>query len=283
MQISNSVDLTPENFQKILVEESENKLIVVQFWSERSESCQGLMNTLERLAQEHTEHVLLAKVNCDQQQEIAMQFGIRSIPTVALVKNGQPVDGFAGVQDEAVIRDILNKHLPKPEDALFALAQQQVLEGVAEEAYSNILQAYQIAPERVDIKLLYADVLIALGKLNDADDILKTVKLVDQDSHFHSLVAKLELAKEAADSPEIKDLFRKLEVEPNNDEIKVRLAIQLHGAHRDEEALAMLFQVLQKDLAFQDAKKTFLDIIAALPSGDVLATQYRRKLYTLLY
>jgi putative thioredoxin len=107
------IDITPENFQQSLIDESLKRLVVVDFWSETCAPCKALMPVMEKLAQEHNGQFLLAKVNCDEHPAIAAQFGVRSLPTVALMKNGQPVDAFMGAQPESEIRQLLEKHLPK--------------------------------------------------------------------------------------------------------------------------------------------------------------------------
>ncbi len=104
------VDITVENFQQIIIEASQDKLVLIDFWADWCEPCKDLMPILEKLAGEYSQHLILAKVDCEAQQEVAAQFGIRSLPTVMVVQNGQPVDGFAGVQPEQQIREMLAKY-----------------------------------------------------------------------------------------------------------------------------------------------------------------------------
>lgn len=281
--MQNSVDITLENFQQVILQESQNKIVMVDFWADWCEPCKDLMPILDKLAAEYAEKLLLAKVNCDQQQEIAAQFGVRSLPTVMLVKDGQPIDGFAGVQPEAQIREMLDKHLPKPEDELFSQAAALVSEGDHAAAFNLAKQAHDLNSQRVDIKLLLADCYIENGQLAPARTLLETIGLADQDSYYQSLQGKIELAEQAAESPEIKALQARLQQEPDNQQLKVELAVQLHQANQPEEALELLLGVLSQQLDFGDAKKVTLDIINALPDGDPLKSKYRRKIYSLLY
>src|SRR5699024_10535887 len=92
-------DVTEQNLHEI-VEKSMTLPVVFYFWSAQSPHCQELTTTLEKLAAEYREQFILAKVNCDEQQMVAAQFGLRAIPTVYLLQNGQPVDGFQGPQPE---------------------------------------------------------------------------------------------------------------------------------------------------------------------------------------
>ena len=279
----NIVELTVENFQHIILEVSNQKLVMIDFWADWCQPCKDLMPILEKLAREYGDALVLAKVNCDEQQEIAAQFGVRNLPTVMLVQGAQPVDGFAGVQPESQIREMLAKYLPQPEDEFVQQAQAFVAEGNYQEAFPVARQAYVLAPDNIDVKYLYIDCLIETGSIPAAKTELESITLVDQDSRYHSLVSKLELIEQAAESPELKQLQAALEAEPDNLQVRVDLAVQLQQAHKVEEALEMLLSVLKKDLNFGDAKKTMLDMINALPDGEPLKSGFRRKVYSLLY
>lgn len=280
---SNIVHMTPENFQQIVLEESKNRIVMVDFWADWCEPCKTLMPILEQIAGEYPDDLLLAKVDCEEQQQISMQFGVRNLPTVILVKDGQPVDGFAGAQPEGEIRTLLEKHLPSVEDGLLASAGQFIAEGNYEEAFPLLKQVYDADPERLEVKFALIDAYLELGRLAQARELLETVLMADQDSTYQTLMGKLELAEKASQSPEILALEDAAEKNPEDMQIKVDLAVQYQQNNRQEEALAMLFKVVQRDLNFGGAKKLLLDTINALPEGDSLAGTYRRKLYSLLY
>lgn len=280
---SNSIELTLENFQQVILELSREKLIMVDFWADWCEPCKDLMPILDKLAGEYRDHLVLAKVDCDAQQEIAGQFGIRSLPTVMLVKDGQPIDGFAGVQTESQIRELLAKHLPNPEDEYIQQAAEFVGQGDYQAAFPLAKQAYDINPDNIDVKYLYIDCAIECGSVEQAKALLATITMVDQDSRYQALQGKIELAEQAAESPEIKALQAQLEANPDDLQLKIDLAVQLHQANKAEDALELLLSVLQKDLNFGDGKKMMLDIINALPDGEPLKSTYRRKVYSLLY
>lgn len=279
----NIVDITLENFQQIILEESKSKFILIDFWANNCEPCDELLPVLTRIAADHTDNMVFARVNCDEQQQIAAQFGIRSLPTVILVKDGQPVDGFAGPQPEPEIRALLEKHLPKAEDGLYMQAAELINAGDYQQAYPLIKQAYELNAERVDIKLVFADCAVEMGNIEQAKTLTDNIGLVDQDAYYQSILGKIQLAEQAAESPEIKALQAKLEENPDDLQLKVDLAVQLHQANQNEEALGLLYSVLVKDVNFADAKKTFLDMINALPDGEPLKSKYRRKIYSLLY
>ncbi|WNO59509.1 tetratricopeptide repeat protein [Rheinheimera sp. MMS21-TC3] len=276
------IDVSMNNAREVL-DASQHKLVLFQFWSARSEGCKQLTPILERIVQQYPQQLVLAKVDCDSQQDLAMQFGVQSLPTVMMIKEGKPVDGFAGVETEEAILAKLSAYLPKPEDSLLQQAEAYLAEQNYQEAYPFLKQALLLAPERVDIKLWLADTAVSLGQIPQAEMLLAEIKLADQDSLFKSVQAKIELAKEAADSPEIKALEANLAADPDNFSLKEQLAVQYQAVQRSEEALTLLLSILQQDLNFGASKKLYLDILAALPKGDSVATAYRRKLYSLLY
>lgn len=280
---NNIVTMTEENFQELILEVSKQKLLVVDFWADWCEPCKNLMPILEKLAGEYAQDMILVKVNCDEQQAIAAQFGVRNLPTVILVKDSQPIDGFAGVQPESEVRALLEKHLPKIEDGLFTEAQALLAQQQYDQAFPLLKQAHELSPERTDIKFLLIDTYIELGRIAQAKELLASIGLVDQDATYNALQSKIELAEKAAETPEILALQEALEKSPDDMQIKVDLAVQYQQANKSEEALTLLLAVLKKDLNFGEAKKIMIDILNALPDGDPLASQFRRQLYALLY
>jgi len=277
------IAITLENFQQIILEESKNKLVLVDFWADQVPESVELRDKLAVRLNGKEEHVLLASVDCQTQQQIAQQFGIQGLPTAILVKDGQPLDGLSGPQSDQAIDEFLNKFLPKAEDTLLNQARELISQGDVNQAFSIISQAYQLDNERADIKLVLAEVYIHTGKISEAEALLATILMVDQDSEYQAVMAKLELASQAADSPEIQALETQLSNDEGNVELQQQLAAQYSQVNRHEEALTLLFRLVQKDGSDQKSKELLLDILKAMPDGDPLVTKFRRKLYTLMY
>jgi len=278
------VDINESNLQQTL-EQSMSQPVLFYFWSERSQHCQQLTPLLDKLASDYAGQFILAKVDCDVEQRVAAQFGLRSIPTAFLFQEGQPVDGFQGPQTEETLRDFLQRFLPKAEDLKAAEAIALLQEGDHQGALPLLKDAWQLSQQRSDIGLTLAETYIVLNRSDDAEAVLATIPLQDRDSRYQGLVAQIALLKQAADTPEIKQLLQQVEQEPDNVELAVQLALQLHQVNRNEEALSLLMWHLKKDLGAANgtARKTLMDILAALGTGDALASQYRRQLYSLLY
>ncbi|MBN8432136.1 thioredoxin [Microbulbifer salipaludis] len=279
------VDVTAENAQQVLIEESMQRPVVVDVWADWCEPCKQLMPVLEKLANEYAGQFLLAKLNADTEQALAGQLGVRSLPTVMVLKDGQPVDGFAGAQPEQQIREMLDNYLPKAWELQYQQAQKLVGEGELDQALPLLRQAYGDSAERADIAKQYAAVLLEKNRVKDTEEVLGKILMADQDADYQQLMAQLELKQAAADSPEIKALQQALAENPDDSESAYKLAVQLSQADRHEEALEILLGLLRKDLGFADgaAKQAYLDIVKALGAGDPVATTYQRKLMTLMF
>ncbi|SFN36090.1 putative thioredoxin [Izhakiella capsodis] len=278
------INITESNLHQTL-EQSMQIPVLFYFWSARSQQCEQLTPVLERLAQEYAGQFILAKLDCDAEQMVASQFGLRAIPTVYLFQDGQPVDGFQGPQPEEAVRALLEKVLPKPEELKAQEALALIDEGKQLEALPLLKEAWQLSNQSSEIGFLLAETLIALNRSEEAEAVLKVVPLQDQDTRYQGLIAQIDLLKQAADTPEIQQLQQQLENQPENAELGSKLALQLHQVGRNEEALELLFSFLKKDLAAADgqARKMLQEILAALGTGDAVAAKYRRQLYSLLY
>ncbi|WP_310733497.1 MULTISPECIES: tetratricopeptide repeat protein [unclassified Colwellia] len=280
---TNAIEITLENFQQIILEESKSKLVLVDFWAAQVPESLELKDKLAIGLQGFEQYILYATVDCQTQQQIAQQFGIQGLPTAILVKDGQPLDGLTGPQDDDNIKEFLANHLPKEEDLLLIQAQKLLADNNINDAFTVINSAYQLNSERADIKLMMADVYLQTGKISEAESLLTTILMVDQDSHYQALIAKLELASQAADSPEIKALEAQLVDDVDNIALQHQLVAQYSQVNRHEEALTLLFRLMQKDSSDAASKDLYLDVLKALPDGDPLANKFRRKLYTLMY
>lgn len=280
---SQSIALNIENFKQVVIDGSQEKIVVTYFWSPRSEESVQMLSDIEALCAQYAQNMSLATVNTDEQPEIVQQFGVQELPTTILIKNGQPVDGFPGVQNREQLQETFSKHLPPPEQELLEKAMLASQEGELQQAFTFAKQAYDINPESLDARLVLADLAVETGQLESAKTVLETIKLAEQDTRYQSVVGKLELAEKAAESPELLALQEELAQSPDDADLKIKVAIALQQAHKTEQALTLLFEVLAQDLNYGDAKKTTLDMINALPDGEPMKSKYRRKIYSLLY
>lgn len=278
------IDINETNLHQV-IEQSMNLPVMFYFWSPRSPHCQDFGTMLEKIANDYAGSFILAKVNCDEEQMIASQFGLKAIPTLYVLQNGRPVDGFEGPQPEEVVLEILSRVLPSPEEMKAAQAAELIAEGKTQEALPLLKEAHQLNPKNSEITLLLAETQIGLNLVDDAQTTLEAVPLQDKDSRYQGLIAQIELLKQAADTPEIQQLQDEFNQDPQNTTLAVQLALKLHEVNRNEEALEMLFGFLRTDLGAGDGavRKTMMDIMSAMGTGDAIASKYRRQVYSLLY
>lgn len=281
------VDITLENAQQYLIDESFNRPVVIDFWADWCAPCKNLMPILEKLANEYAGAFLLAKVNSDdpQTQMISAQFGVRSLPTVMIMKDGQPVDGFAGALPEVQVREVLAKYLPKPWAAPLSQGQALIAENNFTDALPLLRQAYEVSGQLASINLLIAQCHLELNRVDNAEAILSTIKLADQDALYEQLQSRIELMKQAAKTPELAALEAAHLQTPDDLQVRYELALQYHQESQHRPALEHLLYVLRKDRNFAagEARKTFNGILTALGKVDPLAIEFQRKLFTLLY
>lgn len=279
------VDISLENAQQYLIDESFTRPVVIDFWAEWCGPCKNLMPILEKLATEYAGAFLLAKVNADDQQMISSQFGVRSLPTVMVMKDGQPIDGFAGALPEVQVRELLSKHLPKPWETTLQQARELISQSQYLEALPLLRQAYEQSNQLAAVALLIAQCHLESNRIDNAEVVLAGIKMVDQDQFYQQLMAQLSLKKQAAKTPELEALEEAYARAPEDMQLRLQLALQYHQEAEHRLALEHLLEILRKDRNFAEgeARQSFNAIIASLGKADPLAIEFQRKLFTLLY
>ena len=278
------VELNEQNLTETLQRSVETPL-VINFYAPSHKESADFAKVLQRVAEQHKRQFILGLVNCETEQMIAAQFRIQALPTTYLFKEAQALDAFPGTLDEASLLQRLSAILPKEEDLKF----QKALDFLQVEDYDSALpllkEAWELSDKKnSDVALLYAETYIAMKKTEPAADILAQIPIQDRDSRWHGLQAQIELLIKAADTPEIQQLQADYAKNPTP-EIALKLAVQLHQANRNEEALDLLFGILKQDLSAEngEVKQQFLSILSAIGNADPITNKYRRLLYSLLY
>ncbi|MEE3609008.1 co-chaperone YbbN [Avibacterium paragallinarum] len=278
------LDITEQNLTEVLQQSQQMPLALVFYAPSHADSL-SFTQVLERYADKYQGQFMLGKINCETEQMVAAQFRIQALPTTYLFKEGQALDAFQGVLDEAALEQHLSLILPKEEEIKF----NQALDFLSVQNYDAALpllkEAWEASEHKnSDIALLYAETYIAMKKVEPAQEILNRIPLQDRDSRWQGLQAQIELLIKAADTPEIQQLQQDFAKNPSP-EIALKLALQLHQAHRNEEALDLLFSLLKQDLTVLngEVKQEFLSILAAIGNNDPITNKYRRLLYSLLY
>ncbi len=281
-------DVTTATFDQAVIENSFHKPVLVDFWAEWCAPCKALMPLLAQIAESYQGELLLAKVDCEAEQDVVARFGIRSLPTVVLFKDGQPVDGFAGAKPESEIRALLEPHvqLPPPADE-DPLEQAQALfaEGRISEAEAVLVTLLGEDNTNAAALILYARCLAERGELGEAQTVLDAVK---SDAHKAALAgakAQITFLRQAADLPDTADLKARLAQNPQDDEAAYQLAVQQLARQQYDAALEGLLKLFIRNRSYNEGlpHKTLLQVFELLGNDHPLVTVYRRKLFAALY
>lgn len=279
------VDATLDHFNDLL-DISREVPVMVDFWAEWCGPCQSLMPILTKLAGEYQGKFILAKVNIDAQQELAMQFGVRSVPTVILFRHGKPVDQFMGVQPESEIRRFIEPHLSRPADARIQAARESLERHDAESALEQARAALAEDEAYVPAQLVLIEALLTAGKVEDAGariDQLPVDMLADP--AVERLRALRLFAEAAADAPEQAALEQAVAADEGDLEARYRLAARLVQAGDYEPALEHYLAILRRNRNFGDdaARKAMVAVFDLLGGSGSLVSRYRAKMAQALY
>jgi putative thioredoxin len=279
------IDVTEADFEKAVLEASRERPVVVDFWAPWCGPCRALGPVLERLAEERNGDFLLAKVNTDENQNLAVEFGIQGIPAVKAVRDGRVVLEFEGALPEGHLRAFLDQVCPSPADRLAeSAAKLEVTDPAkAEAAYRQAL-AGDRPPDEARVGL--ARLLLARGADAESAELLEPVGTGgDTGAEAARLSARIALRARARELPDEATLRQRLEAEPENTQARYELGVLLAAAQRYEEALQTLLSVAERDrkLAGSAVREAMVEVFKAVGVRSPLADDYRDRLTKLLY
>ncbi|MDQ7074105.1 MAG: thioredoxin [Gammaproteobacteria bacterium] len=288
------VDVTLENFEEVVLNSSMQQPVLVDFWADWCQPCQALIPVLSKLAEEYQGQFILAKVNSDEQQEIAVQFGVRSLPTVKVLFQGQIVDEFMGAIPESEIRELLSKHITAPPAAPESIEEPSITKqaetlfqaGEQSTALQLLEKTRAEQPEESELTLCHAKLLL---KSLQVDEALAVLKQLPRDARDSSdalrLQAQAHFTQIAQSSKHSEtQLQQQLEQGINESETLYQLAALKVAQGEFEAALDLLLTLLQKDRSYNDdaARKGMLEIFNII-EGDPLVSQFRRRMFNFLH
>ncbi|WP_282362082.1 thioredoxin [Pseudomonas sp. PS01300] len=279
---------TSADFDQSVIQNSHVKPVLVDFWADWCAPCKVLMPLLEKITAEYRGELLLAKVNCDVEQDIVARFGIRSLPTVVLFKDGQPVDGFAEARPESEIRAMLEPHVQLPPPAAadpLVVAQGLFAEGRFSEAEALLQALLTEDNSNAAALILYARCLAERGELGEAQTVLDAVKSDEHKAALAGAKAQLTFLKQAASLPDVADLKSRLAQNAEDDEAAYQLAVQQLSRLQYEAALDGLLKLFKRNRGYEGGlpHKTLLQVFDLLGNEHPLVLDYRRKLFAALY
>ena len=286
-------EVSEATFMQDVVESSKERPVIVDFWAPWCGPCKTLGPQLEEAVKAANGAVTMAKVNVDENQMIAGQMQVQSIPTVFAFFNGQPVDGFQGAVSASEIKAFVERVVAKNGgevgnglDSAIASAEQMLKEGdfeAAKETFSAILEE---DPNNLKSYIGLIKCHIAVDDLDQAEATLNGMPLeISRSPELEPIHAQIELAKQARDAGPINELALLVEKKPDDPSSRFKLAQALHAAGQVEEAVDQLLELFKRDRDWNDgaAKSQLFTIFEALEPNNIIVLNGRRKLSSLIF
>ena len=285
------IDVTMDNFMAEVVEASNAKVVLLQFWASWCGPCKALGPILEKVAASFS-NVRVARVNIDENEALAQQMRVQSVPAVFGVVGGRPIDGFAGAQPESAVRQFVEKLvaqapgvadiLPLIEAGKAALSARQ-----GEQALDQFQQALAMQPDSLEALSGMVRALVMMGEQESAREIVDSLDEERQARpEMQDAISAIELAEKSGEAAGETAAFRAaIEANPDNLQAHQDLALALYAAGQTGEAMEILLASIKKDKDWQEgaARTQLFEIFSALGPMDKDVIAARRKLSTYLF
>ena len=290
----NIYDVNAKNFQEKVMQQSMKTPVMIDFWADWCQPCKKLMPVLEQIVNSYKGKIKLAKINIDENKQMAEQMQIRSVPTVAIVYKGQPIDGFNGniaksEIEEKIKKIILNEANDNDEQSekinvLLELSEQEFKKGNYDKAMPLFMEVLAIEPEQTVATAGLAKCYINMNDIKTAQEILENSNHQD-DSNIKEALKILELAKQSSEMGDIKKLKDKYEKNKKNIQAGFDYAIALFGLGKQEQSINLLLELFKQDKDWKDVaiKDKLLEFFAVLGFENSIAIEGRKKLSTLMF
>ena len=288
------IEVITENFMSDVIERSIETPVIVDFWAPWCEPCKQLTPVIEKIVREKNGNVILAKMNIDESPEVAQQLKIQSIPAVMAFNDGQPVDGFIGVQPEKNITEFINKisslkNSSSIEENIIA-GKKYIDDGDIETAALVFSEILKIEPENISAKSMLARCLLRSDQIDEAEDIINNLPANSENNQdFISVRSEVEVFKNAKNNPisneQEDELRRDIDKNPKNHQMRLDLAKLLLAKGENENAINELLKIIEFDPKWNDdeARKQLIEIFNILGNEDILVIEGRKKLSSMLF
>lgn len=289
------IDATIANFESEVVEASHQIPILVDLWAPWCGPCRSLGPILEKLEGDYAGRFKLVKINTEDEQELAAAFGVRSIPMVMLMKDGQPVDGFVGALPEGQIRQFLDKHVPAEGEAAEEPSEEAAEPGAALSPLEKLQQALATNPANDEARAAYTELLLREGRPADARMAFEPLAgKIATSMRLAALADWLRVAEAVPGLPDADALRASIAANKRDFDARYAVAQRAFAAQQWTDALDELLEILMRDKNWNDdqARKTYVHILELMmppvppkpaadgqpPATDPTVESYRRRL-----
>jgi len=273
-------ETTTETFERDVVEASRRVPVLVDFWAPWCGPCRALTPILEKLAGEYQGRIALAKINTDENPEIAARFGVRGIPNVKAFVDGRLVDEFVGAIPESGVRQFIARILPGPSDRLRVEARDAVARGDFDAAEAKLRAALELEPRSTDIGIDLAELLVARQAFAAAEPFLEAVPEELRDERTQQLAARIAFWKKSQDLPDLAALRARVTADPTALEARRDLADRLVIEQDYRGALDELLEVVRRGEGGQReaAREAMVKVFTLATDQPDMVADYRRQL-----
>jgi putative thioredoxin len=278
-----AIDVNVADFDEKVLAASQQVPVVVDFWAPWCQPCRILKPILEKLAAEFGGKFILAKVNSDENQELAVRYGVRGIPAVKAFVGGQAVDEFTGVLPEAQVREFIERLIPSPAEPLRGEAAGLAAAGDLAGARKKLVEAINLDPRNDDAYLDFIQISLDIGgeaELAEARELMDVVADRARDAdRVASLRARLNLARSGGGA-DAAALQASVEQNPDDHAARLQLANALALRQDYRGALTHLLDIVRRDRQWNEeaGRKGMLNLFALLagqPQHDDLVREFR--------
>ncbi len=275
-----TVDVDASNFLAEVIEKSNTVPVLVDFWAPWCGPCKTLTPILEEVSTEYGDNLHFVKINIDDNQALAGQFGIRSVPTVYLVKNGDVVDGFMGALPKDAVKQFLSKHVVADKDEVPDPIDELLSHGEHSQAI-DLLQS----EDTDESKLRLADIYLRQNDIQSARDSLSKIQDATERPEYKQIAAKLDFIDVVENASPEAELRNRITQDPEDWDARFQLAVIKLVQGHFETALESLLEIVRENRSFDDdaGRKTLIKAFEMLGPDNDLVPKYRRILARILH
>ncbi len=279
------IEVNEQNFVTAVAQNSNRVPVFLDFYADWCAPCKTLTPILSKLAQEYQGKFIFAKVNSDEQKELAAQFGIKSLPTVKIVRYEKTIDEFQGAKTENVLRELIEQVIDHEWNDLHQQAVEQIHQGDLNSAIDLLKKAYELQPNDLQIKTDLASILYQTDNIAEANQLLDSFTEAEkQESSVKSLLTRINYQQIVANAPPQSELETIVKQEPTNLNARHQLIANFISSGEYEPALQQLLETMKQEIKTKETKaqQALIEVFDLLGNNGELVKKYRAKMSSIL-